>query len=256
MKAILLSTTIVTLAATACCGQTGVLGIDSTGAGARFEDLKRDGGDFGPIIPKQPIARPELLSADERWDPGRKSEFAGTLAVKKPTAFKVGDWGCATCTFRVLDKVNEKECLVVPKFRNADAMLVRGFDLKNVSEGAEFVLRHPVVIQETSEITTAAGGKQAVLVLDGDRFDAFYAARQQDDQAKQAGAGSNAAVREWTDAEGRVLAPSAKFIEFKDNLVRLESAEDGKAVEFAMTDLSREDRQWIREELKRRRAKE
>jgi hypothetical protein len=236
---------------TTCYGQAGVLGIDNSGAGARFEDLKRDGGDFGPIIPKQPIARPELLSADERWEASRKSEFAGTLAVKKPTAFKVGDWGCATCTFRVLKKVNEKDLLVVPKFRNADPMLIRGFDLKKVTEGAEFVLRHPVVIQETSEITNPAGKEQTVLVLDGDRFDAFYAARQ---HPQQPTASAGTAVREWKDAEGRVVAAEAKFLEFKDNQVHLELAKDGKTVEIAMNELSREDRQWIRDELKRRRG--
>lgn len=248
--------TLVVFGLTASCfGQAGILGIDGAGAGARFEDLKRDGGDFGPIIPKQPVARPDLLSADERWDPSRKNEFSGTLAVKKPTAFKVGDWGCTSCTFRVLNKVNEQDLLVVPKFRNADPMLIRGFDLKKVADGAEFVLRHPVVIEETSEISDAAGRKQPVLVLDGQRFDAFFAARQSPPPADLAGAAGSAA-REWKDAAGRVLAAEAKFVEFKDNRVRLELAGDGKTLEIAMTELSRDDRLWIRNELKRRRSRD
>ncbi|MBX3436870.1 MAG: hypothetical protein KF861_05205 [Planctomycetaceae bacterium] len=241
-----------------CAAQVGVLGLDAAGADKSFEDLKQE-GDFGPIE-RKPTVRPSLLSADQRWAPGRKSEFAGPLAAKKPSAFKVGDWGCVTCTFRFLSKVGEFECLAVPKLRNADPVLLKGFDLSDVAEGTEFVLRHPVVIQETHDITEDGGGKRSVLVLNRDRFDSFYAEMKKPETAPSAApgaavAGDATSPRAWTDAKGKPLEAQARFIEFKDNRVHLQRTEDGAAVEIAMTELSRADREWVRDELKRRRSR-
>ncbi len=259
MKTIILSIVLWSVAATTSWGQVRVLGGNS-GAGLRFEDLKRNDNESLVKRRFQPVALPDLFSVDERWSKGRTGEFAGTLAVKRPTAYKVGDWGCVTRPFRVLDVVSKTECLALLKFRNARPMLIRGLDTSQASVGKEFVLQHPVVIQGTYDYAAGDGaaGKgatQSALVLDRARFDSFVAEMQPKDAAQQTSANA-ASVRDWSDTKGNVLVAQAEFIEFKDNRVHLKRKDGGKAVDLGMTQLSRGDRRWIRNELKRRRPKE
>ena len=56
--------------------------------------------------------------------------------------------------------------------------------------------------------------------------------------------------RTWTSADGKFMI-KAKFVKFEAGNVFLEK-EDGKVVDLSIGNLSAEDQQWVRDELKRR----
>ncbi len=58
--------------------------------------------------------------------------------------------------------------------------------------------------------------------------------------------------RTWTTADGQHTTV-AKFVEFQDSKAHLEK-QDGATIALSMTALCKEDQQWIREELKRRKS--
>ncbi len=58
-------------------------------------------------------------------------------------------------------------------------------------------------------------------------------------------------ARTWKSRDGR-YSVKAEFVDFKDGKVRIKK-EDGNTVAVAMTALSIEDQQWVRDELRRRR---
>jgi len=178
-----------------------------------------------------------LFGADERW-PMKN----GTL--KKPPDFKIGDWGCTSASFRVISKVSGTECLVLPEYKGSEVMLIRGLDMTKVTDGVEFVLQHPIVIQDTYIYTAVSGGQKTVLVLECDsrKFDEFI--RDMEAQAEAA------LFRTWTSSTGK-FSVVAKFVEFKNGRVHLERKGDGKKIELPMSRLSKEDQEFIREILRR-----
>lgn len=58
-------------------------------------------------------------------------------------------------------------------------------------------------------------------------------------------------ARTWKSSDGR-FSVEAEFVDFKDGNVQIKK-EDGNTVAVAMTALSKEDQQWVRDELHRRR---
>ncbi len=185
-----------------------------------------------------------LFGADKRWTTG-EGELAGTLAGKHPSDFKVGDWGCTLRTFQILNNVSKSECLVLPMGKGTEVMLIRGLDMSKATDGVQFILQHPVAIQETYSYTTVGGSQKTVLVLDcsKDKIDKLLESARK--------AAEDAQFRDWAYGDGRSLG-KARFIEFKNSRVWLERR-DGSKVEVASFRLSREDQKWVRDELKRRR---
>jgi len=213
-----------------------------------------------------------LFGADKRWTEG---ELPGTLATKNPPDFKVGDWGCTSAWFRVLNKLSDTECLVLPRYKidqfdestvktlgppsrrlfgvldDSEVMLIRGLDMSKASDGVQFVLQYPVVIQGTYSYTAVSGSQKTVLVLERNDSKlneiAEAADKRWEDSRKAA---EDALFRKRTDSTGK-FSVAARFIEFKNARVRLERKEDRKEIDIPMSRLSKYDQEWIRDELGR-----
>jgi hypothetical protein len=56
-------------------------------------------------------------------------EHAGTLGAIAPPDFKIGDSGYTGHIFKVISKVSDTECLVLPRYKGSQVMLIRGFDV-------------------------------------------------------------------------------------------------------------------------------
>jgi len=142
-------------------------------------------------------------------------------------------------------------------------MLIRGFDMSKVTDGAQFVLQHPVVIQRTYSYTAASGSEKTVLVLERNESELTKLAepavwfaenvRKQIEDARKAA--EEARYRNWTDSTGE-FSIAAKFIEFKSDQVHLERKDNRKTIEVPISRLSEEDQKWVRDEIKRRRGGE
>ncbi len=94
-----------------------------------------------------------------------EKQFRGTLAAKKPPAFMIGDWGYTKQIFEVLDVISDNELLVLPIYKDSNAMLVRGLPTKKVTTGSEFIMQYPVKIEETYSYTTINETRETVLIL-------------------------------------------------------------------------------------------
>jgi len=110
----------------------------------------------------------DLFGVSKHWSLKAEDTANGTLITKYVTEFKIDDWGCTDVAFKVISKVNEKECLVQPQFPDAKTMLIRGLDMKKVTDDVEFVLQHPIVIQDTYSYKAVSSSKRTVLVLNCD----------------------------------------------------------------------------------------
>jgi hypothetical protein len=201
-----------------------------------------------------------LFGADERWTKTKKGAFAGTLLGKEPPDFQIGDWGCTTAQFKVLNKISNTECLVLARTENPAAMLLRGLDMSKVTDGAQFVLQHPVVIQATYSYTAVSGSKKTVVVLaandtklaevtakiraaaEAERLaekakqDAIQAAKQRIEDAKR---------RTWTSGNGKFTV-DAKFISMIGGIALLEK-NDGQHINVNLDELSQADQDFIKE---------
>ena len=93
----------------------------------------------------------------------------------KPPDFKVGAWGYTRQIFETIDIVSKSEILVLPVYRDAGAVLIRGIDTSKATDGAEVIFQHPFVITETYSYETVEGGKETVLVMDATKVDAKIA---------------------------------------------------------------------------------
>ena len=193
-----------------------------------------------------------LFGSDERW---RKGEFAGTLYSKVPTDFKIGDWGYTSDLFQLLNKVSNTECLVLPKYKGSEVMLIRGLDMSKVTDGVEFVLQHPVVIQGTYNYVSVSGSKKTVLVLEcGKKFADFITKeaeirRKNAEDRKQEEAKRQAKIEEakwhtWTSADDKYTV-EAKFIKVMGETVYLEKR-GGTIIKLQKDKLSDKDLKWIK----------
>ncbi len=197
-----------------------------------------------------------LFGADERWSEAVDHIFAGSFFI--PTKFKIGDWGCSKHVFKVLGKVSDNECLVLPTYKEADVMLLRGFDMSKVTDGVEFILQYLVIIQDTHSYTTAAGAKKTVLVLERNdkKFHEMAEAAGKkviNDRRISRKATGDPLARPWKDPTGKILAV-ARLIVYKGGEAHLE-LRDGTTMTVPLRGLSQEAQEWIREELKRQRGR-
>ena len=95
-----------------------------------------------------------------------RKEYHGTLCNKHAPDFQIGDWGCTDDVFQVIGKVSDNECLAVPKHPGSQVMLIRGLDMSKVTDGVQFILPSPVVIETTYSYQAVNGGRKTVLVLE------------------------------------------------------------------------------------------
>jgi hypothetical protein len=238
------------------------------------------------IYQKGFVTGASLFGVDKRWS-GEDGKWAGTLLEKEPSDLTVGDWGCTAVLFRVIGKVGSTELLATSVYSSyltrrpePRVVLIRGLDTSKVTDGVQFILQHPVVIQGTYSYTAVSGGRDTVLVLERNEsklnevaaatLKAAEAAQAQKDQQakakqkaaeaaraeKQRQAEKLAAVekaheeakeaakwRTWTDSSGTEIG-EAKFSGVIAGQVKL-IMRDGTTVKRPLTELSTEDREWI-----------
>ena len=95
-----------------------------------------------------------------------RGEYYGSLASKHAPDFQIGDWGYTNHIFKVISKVSDTECLVLPQHKGSQVMLIRGLDMSKVTDGVQFILPSPVVIESTYSYTAVTGERKTVLVLE------------------------------------------------------------------------------------------
>lgn len=228
-----------------------------------------------------------LFGADARWGSSSggkrspKEEFGGTLTGKDPPDFKIGDWGWISGTLRVVSRVSDTECLVTIKYYNKEGkivdlrsetviqttsgvMLLRGLDMSKVTDGVEFVLQHPVTIENTYRYTTTTGSQKTVLVLECNsaklkEIDAKLKAdeaklKAEEDAKRQAAIEQAKAEKErkeaieeskyrtWTTADGTKV--DAKYGWTIGSTITL-TKRDGSKLKVPLAELSAADQKWI-----------
>ena len=105
----------------------------------------------------------KLFGENKRW---KDSGYRGTISGKRAPDYKLDDWGNVGDSFRAVQKISDKEYLVISKYKASPVMLLRGLDMSKVTDGAEFALLHPVLIPKTYTYTTVTGASKTVLVLE------------------------------------------------------------------------------------------
>ncbi len=225
-------------------------------------------GEVATRRPKSGIMPPpKPLPAQTTEPQPERDVLLGTLAGKSPLDFKIDDWGCTDCTFQAINKVSKTECIGrftgIAGRAESEVMLLRGFDMAKVTDGARFVLQYPVVIRTTYNYTTVADDKKTVLVLERDdakineiieadrtEKDRKAAEKREDaDERAKAKHDREDTIEEakwhtWTDATGTHHI-EAKFQSMAAGNVKL-IKRDGSALTLPLEKLSDEDQEWIR----------
>lgn len=210
----------------------------------------------------------KTFGIDPRWLEARRSDsptrYSGTLRNSDAKNWSVGDAGCALCTFKAISRVSSTEYLAWPK-TGEDVVLLRGTDMSRVVDKAEFYFPKVVSITGTFTYSAVTGAKKTVLVLDcsesaikpfldkvaADLEDVRKLQELAAERArKRQQAEEDAKYRTWTSTDGRTL--QAKLIGFANGKATLEKR-DGTQFELSPTKLSKDDQQFIREEMARRR---
>jgi hypothetical protein len=129
----------------------------------------------------------------------------------------------------------------MPLYRDAEPLVLRGFDVAKITDGVQFILQHPLVIRDTYTYTAVSGSKKTVLVLEKN-------------EDKLTEIVESIEFRTWADKSGK-YSLAGKFLGFKNNQVQLIRKDDRKEIEIPLKDLSTEDQKWVRAELKQRAEK-
>jgi hypothetical protein len=182
-----------------------------------------------------------LFGVDPRLKAETEAEYRGDLINMKPPDFKIGAWGYTRQIFETIDIVSDSEILVIPVYRGADAILIRGIDTSKAIDGAEVIFQYPFVIAETYRYQTVGGGSETVFVMDVTKVDGKI--------AEFRAAAELALYRDWTIRDAVV---SAKFIDFKKNTVSLVRKDDASEVSIPMLELLKADQKWVKDEVKKR----
>lgn len=168
------------------------------------------------------------------------SKWVRDHSTKQGTKIQVGYWGYSDQLLKVLNVVSPTEILVQPIAITAEPMLIRGLAAEKVTDGIEFILHHPFVIQDTYKYRATSGASKTVLVLDTSKFS---------DQLKnEQAAAEEALYKPWEIGEEEVVA---KYVGYSKGLVTLIRKTDGTSVEIPISDLEKKDQVWVRAEIKR-----
>lgn len=197
------------------CGLSAAAGygqIQGTKAGTadalqKLQDQRNSLAEIKAEAKKNLESGQNLFGVNKRYTP---EECAGTLAGKAAPDYKIGDWGRASGSVRVINKVSDTECLVQPKYKGSPVVLIRGLDMSKVTDGVEFILPHPVVIQESFSYTTVAGSKKTVFVLDADSRKVDVHVEQKRAEIAAAKAKADAAAKAVENAAQQKLDAAAE----------------------------------------------
>ena len=191
-----------------------------------------------------------LFGKDERI-PATLNEQVGTLWNKSANAFEIGDWGCSPRIFEVLNVVSESEVLILDLAKDSKPMLIRGLNTDKVTDGVQFVLRRPFIIDGTYQYETVGGSLKTVLVLDTIKVEKRM--KEVEAAAELARATAEEALsRTWTIGDEEFVA---KYAGYTKGIVTLIRKDNGSTVEVKVSALGKLDQRWVVAEIKRAKEK-
>jgi len=202
----------------------------------------------------------------------------GSLRDKKPSDFRVGDWGLLGEGLKAVNRVSDKEYLVTCLGNEDVCLLLRGFDISKMTDGVEFILNQPVAIKKTFTYSTVSGADKTVLVVESNdeeiqKLLAKEAERQREvalnvereanreaieaERAEKRKANEEALLckertRTWTDSTSG-LTIKAEFLSRISEKVKLKK-EDGSLILLPISQLSAVDQDWIHDWPKTKKA--
>jgi len=127
------------------------------------------------------------------------------------------------------------------------SLLLKAYPTKDLVDGDEVRLVGLVKIVGTESYTSVEGAKKTVRIV---RLLSKEEVLKMEQDAKAAA--DVALFRTWTNSAEKHQV-EAKFDGVKKGIVYLQRKDNGKTLELSLTQISKEDRKWIREELKNRR---
>ena len=142
--------------------------------------------------------------------------------------------------FTVLSVVSPTEVLVLSTQRDAEPRLIRGLSTEKVTDGVEFMLLHPFVIDGTYKYQAVSGASKSVSVMDTSKFADHLKAAQ--------AAAEEALYKPWIVDEEEF---EAKYGGYAKGLVTLVRKVDGLSVETPISGLGKNDQVCVRGEIKR-----
>jgi hypothetical protein len=166
---------------------------------------------------------------------------------------------------RISDLVPDAECYIedwhlqVLSIVDADEMLLadatgaivwlEGYATKDFVDDQKVRILGPIKVSGTKAYTDVEGGVvkvRTIRLLTVDEIATIAKKEAEEAEAKQ--------YRKFTDASGK-HSFEGKFIEYKNSMVVLLRKDTQKTIEVKMTQLSKEDGEWIRAEMKARKEK-
>ena len=142
-----------------------------------------------------------------------------------------------------------EDVLLTLRDEDTPAVWLTGYKTNGLVDGEQVRLIGPVLVKGTKTYETVDGASATVRVI---RLLTPEETKKIEDE--KAAATEAALYRTWTDATGthKVLA---KFIDFKKGKAYLQR-KDSQTIELSPSKLSKEDQEWIREEMKKRKEQE
>lgn len=154
------------------------------------------------------------------------------------------------CHTKVIQVLGPTDCLLKlgkPLDRNPPVWL-KEYPTKGLADGDDVRLVGLVHVQGTKEYTTVAGAKKTVRVIQ------LVLPEEVEELKAEAKAKAFAAeCRTWTDKTGE-HETVAKFLGFENGQAILKRKDDYEIIKVSSSRLSKEDRKWIRDELRSQRT--
>jgi hypothetical protein len=146
----------------------------------------------------------------------------------------------------------DKENVIV--LYSGNALWVEGIDTSTMITDQMISMKYPMmVVVGTKTYTTVLGSARTVphlVVLNNKKLEKIIALAMEL-ELKRADLSN---FRNWTNAADAILF-NAKYLEFKSGNVRFERKDNGKIEEIALSDLSKPNQKWVRDELHRQAEK-
>ena len=245
MKTVLLLTITWAIVAVPCYGQVRAVEAGSAEAARLLEEHRRRAADAAEDwrtskkltlmnkIPESPRGQGECLSPSDLQD-----DSFGYLEY----------WYT-----EVAQVIGASDVLLIVGNPRNPPIWLEGCSTKGLADGDKVRLVGLVHVKGTKSYTTVAGAQKTVRVVRLVTADDVHRleAEAEDERLAAEAAAKAASFRTWTDATGdhRIVA---RFLDFKNGHVFLERKDDQKTIEVPSSRLSKEDQEWVRDELRTR----
>lgn len=210
-------------------------------------------GSIGDFRASQDAQRRELAAQDNFREstkitllkpvPTQPRDGSTTIADLVPGAEKyIEDW-----RLKVLSVVDDDEMILVDAI--GSLVWLEGIATADFVDDQKVRILGPVKVIGTKSYTNVAGGEvkvRTIRLMTLDEIATVAKKEVEEAEAKQ--------YRKFTDPTGK-RSFDAKFVEYKNSMVVLLRKDNQKTIEVKMSQLSREDGEWLRSEMKLRKDK-